>query len=66
MCYTCGCKRPYDDMGSSDNIIEGYFEKAGQTDAIKEAGKMQAKQNMLELLKLELEDEQLERPQQQY
>jgi hypothetical protein len=66
MCYTCGCKRPFDDMGNNDNVTEYAFERAGQTDAIKQAGVATAKQNMLDLLKLELEGEELSKPKEQY
>lgn len=66
MCYTCGCKRPNDTMGSPDNIVEEDFTKAGETDAIGREGKLKAKQNMLELLKLELEKKELEKPEEQY
>ena len=66
MCYTCGCKRPFDDMGSKDNITEDYFERAGSTEAIGQAGSAKAKQNMLELLQLEPEKNELAHPAKQY
>jgi hypothetical protein len=66
VCYTCGCKRPFDDMGSRDNIIEDYFERAGSTEAIGQAGSAKAKQNMLELLQLEQEKNELGHPAKQY
>lgn len=53
-------------MGSPDNIVEEDFTKAGETDAIGREGKLKAKQNMLELLKLELEKKELEKPEEQY
>jgi hypothetical protein len=37
MRYTCGCNRPY------DNITEQDFTTAGQTEAIKQAGTVEAK-----------------------
>ena len=43
MCYTCGCRMPYDAMGDARNIVEKFFEEAGQTDAIGKAGVLQAK-----------------------
>jgi hypothetical protein len=43
MCYTCGCKLPYEDHGDPDNIIEEDLRKAGQTETIKRAGVKQAK-----------------------
>ena len=66
MCYTCGCKRPFDDMGSKDNITEDYFERAGSTEAIAQAGSVKAKQKMLELLQLEQDKNELEHPAKQY
>ncbi len=66
MCYTCGCKMPFNDMGDPKNITEKSFKEAGQTKAIGKAGVVKAKQNMLELLKAELEKNQLEKPKDQY
>ena len=66
MCYTCGCRRPYDTMGDTRNIVEKFFEAAGQTEAIGKAGVLQAKKHMLELLQAELEQQELEKPKQQY
>jgi hypothetical protein len=66
MCYTCGCKRPYDEMGDPKNITESYFEEAGQTVAIGKAGTVEAKRHMLELLQLELERTELDKPKEQY
>lgn len=60
MCYTCGCKRPYDDMGSPNNITERNFEAAGHGDV------RAAKENMIELLRLELEKDELQSPKEQY
>ncbi len=45
MCYTCGCRRPYDTKGDPKNIVEKFFEEADQTAAIGKAGIMQAKSN---------------------
>jgi len=53
MCYTCGCKLPYEAHGNPDNIIEDDLKKAGQTDTIKQAGVEQAKKNLLELIELQ-------------
>jgi hypothetical protein len=66
MCYTCGCRRPYDTMGDVRNLVEEFFERAGQTDAIGQAGKLVAKQHMLELLQAELANQELEQPREQY
>jgi len=53
-------------MGDPKNIIEKFFEEAGQTDSIGKAGVVQAKKNMLELLQAELGEDELEKPKQQY
>jgi hypothetical protein len=53
-------------MGDARNIVEKFFEEAGQTDAIGQAGVLQAKKHMLELLQAELEQQELEKPNQQY
>jgi hypothetical protein len=53
-------------MGDARNIIERFFEEAGQTDAIGHAGKVEAKRHMLELLRLELDQGELDQPKQQY
>jgi hypothetical protein len=53
-------------MGARDNITEDYFELAGETEAIGHVGSLQAKQNMLELLRLELESGELANPREQY
>jgi hypothetical protein len=66
MCYTCGCNRPYDNMGSPDNITEQDFTTAGQTEAIKRAGTVEAKRHMLQLLQAEVERNELEKPIEQY
>ena len=66
MCYTCGCRRPYDTMGDPKNIVEKLFEEAGQTAAIGKAGVLEAKRHMLELLQAELEKQELEKPKEQY
>jgi hypothetical protein len=53
MCYTCGCKLPYEDHGDPRNIVEDHLENAGKTEAIEAAGAEQAKKNMLELLEIQ-------------
>ena len=66
MCYTCGCRRPYDTMGDARNMVEKFFEAADQTEAIGKAGVLQAKKNLMELLKAEFEKNELEKPKEQY
>jgi hypothetical protein len=53
MCYTCGCKLPFESHGDPANIVGGDLKKSGQTDTIKHAGVEQAKKNMLELIELQ-------------
>jgi hypothetical protein len=53
-------------MGSPDNITEQDFTTAGQTEAIKQAGTVEAKRHMLQLLQKELERNELEKPKEQY
>jgi len=45
---------------------ETWCEEAGQTEAIGKAGVLQAKKHMLELLQAELEQQELEKPKEQY
>lgn len=66
MCYTCGCKLPYEDHGDSANIVEDNLKKAGQTKAIEKAGVKTAKENLLELIGLQASAGNLERPNQDY
>jgi hypothetical protein len=35
MCYTCGCKLPYEGHGDPNNIVEDDLKAAGQTETIK-------------------------------
>ncbi|MGH2674781.1 MAG: hypothetical protein ACRDH1_05135, partial [Actinomycetota bacterium] len=62
MCYTCGCKLPYEDHGDADNLVEDDLKKAGQTETIKRAGVKQSKQNMLELIEIQRSRGDLENP----
>jgi hypothetical protein len=66
MCYTCGCKLPYEDHGDPDNIVEDHLKRAGDTDTIKHAGVEQAKQNLLELLEIQRDAGDLANPKQSY
>jgi hypothetical protein len=66
MCYTCGCKLPYEDHGDPKNIIEDHLRNAGQTEDIDHAGKVKAKKNMMELLDLEEKAGDLENPKKDY
>ncbi len=66
MCYTCGCKLPYESHGDPANIVEDDLKKAGQTDTIKHAGVEQAKKNMLELIELQQRAGDLAEPRESY
>lgn len=66
MCYTCGCKEPFNNHGDQRNITESDFADAGKTPTIGRAGKLKAKQNMIELLNLEKKSGELSEPKKQY
>jgi hypothetical protein len=66
MCYTCGCKLPYEDHGDSNNIVEEHLKKAGQTEAVKKGGTKTAKENMHELLMMQIEKGEIEKPEEDY
>ena len=66
MCYTCGCKLPYEDHGDPANIVEDDLKSAGQTETIKSAGVQAAKENMLELILLQKSAGDLQRPRKDY
>jgi hypothetical protein len=53
-------------MGDARNITEKEFVAAGQTEAIRQAGTVEAKRHMLRLLQMELERGELEKPKEQY
>jgi hypothetical protein len=66
MCYTCGCKLPYEDHGDLANLVESDLKEAGQTPTIKRAGVEAAKENLLELIELQKRDGSLARPKKDY
>jgi hypothetical protein len=66
MCYTCGCKLPYEDHGDPANIVEDDLKPAGQTPTIKRAGVRTAKENLLELIQLQKDKGDLQRPKKDY
>jgi hypothetical protein len=66
MCYTCGCKLPFEDHGDPRNIVEAHLENAGQTETINRPGVEQAKRNMLELLEIQQEAGDLDSPRKDY
>lgn len=66
MCYTCGCKLPYEDHGDKRNIVEDRLVEAGETEAIGGAGRKKAKENMAELIGLEEKMGELDNPRKDY
>ena len=66
MCYTCGCKLPYESHGDPDNIVEEDLRKAGNTETIKRAGSVQAKENLLELIGMQMDLGELANPKKDY
>lgn len=66
MCYTCGCKLPYEDHGDPANLVEEHLRKSGETGAIEGAGVTTAKQNMLELIELQMQAGETDRPKEDY
>jgi hypothetical protein len=66
VCYTCGCKLPYESHGDPANIVEDHLKKAGQTETIEKAGVKTAKENLLELIRLQEGAGDLEQPKQDY
>jgi len=66
MCYTCGCKLPYEDHGDPANLVEDQLKAAGQTETVGKAGVKTAKENMMELLRLQVDEGNLDRPRQDY
>jgi len=66
MCYTCGCKLPYEDHGDPRNIVEQALVNAGNTKEIKNAGRVKAKENMFELTREQQRRGELEEPRANY
>ena len=66
MCYTCGCKLPFEDHGDPANLIEDHLREAGATETIDKAGVKTAKENLLELLQMQRDSGELESPRGDY
>jgi hypothetical protein len=56
----------YEDHGDPANIVEDDLKAAGQTETIKKAGVKAAKENMLELIQIQKNNGDLERPKKDY
>lgn len=57
---------PYEDHGDPANIVEDDLKRAGQTSTIKRAGVRTAKENLLELIQLQRDEGDLQRPKKDY
>lgn len=57
---------PYEDHGDPRNVIEKHFENAGETKEIDKKGLLKAKENMIDLLMLEEDKGELEKPKENY
>lgn len=66
MCYSCGCKLPFQSHGDPRNIVEQHLIDAGKTKQIGNAGRAKAKQNVLELIRLQQEAGELDEPRESY
>lgn len=66
MCYTCGCKLPFEDHGDPKNIVEDQIVAAGETEAAAPGGRKTAKENMKELIELEEKMGELDNPRKDY
>ncbi len=66
MCYTCGCKLPYERHGDKRNIIEDDLVDSGKTKTVKNAGRKTAKENMMELLEIQKKKGDLDNPKKDY
>ena len=66
MCYTCGCKMPFEDHGDPRNLTEKDLREATMTEAAKGADITKIKENVEALIELEGESDELAEPKQQY
>lgn len=66
MCYTCGCKRPFDDHGDPRNLTEKDLQEATRTDSAGGADISKVKRNVEELIELERSAGDLGRPKDSY
>lgn len=66
MCYTCGCKLPFEDHGDPRNLIEKGLENATKTESAEGADITKVKQNIEELIELERKAGELGNPKEKY
>lgn len=66
MCYTCGCKMPYADHGDPRNLTEHNLQESMKTRAAGGADIKQIKENVAELIRLQVEAGEEAKPKEQY
>lgn len=66
MCYTCGCKLPFEDHSDPRNLTEKNLEEASKTEAAGEADIKKVKENIEDLIHLQKEAGELSSPKQSY
>jgi hypothetical protein len=66
MCYTCGCKMPFEDHGDPRNLTEKNLRDASMTEAAGGADIQKVKENVEELIRLETVADELAEPKQRY
>lgn len=66
MCYNCGCKMPYADHGDAKNVVESDIEASAKTEAMGDGDKTTAKQNIVELINIQRQAGELEKPKENY
>ena len=66
MCYTCGCKLPYEDHGDPRNLTEKDIQDAALTKAAGGADITQIKENFAQLIDLQRQAGDEANPKQKY
>ena len=66
MCYTCGCKLPYEDHGDPRNLTEKNLQDAALTKEAGGADITKVKENFAELIDLQRQAGEEANPQQKY
>jgi hypothetical protein len=66
MCYTCGCKMPYEDHGDPRNLTEQNLQDAALTKEAGGADITKVKENFAELIDLQRQAGEEANPKQKY
>jgi hypothetical protein len=66
MCYTCGCKMPYEDHGDPRNLTEQNLQDAALTKEAGGADITKVKENVAELIDLQRRANEEAQPKQKY